>query len=429
MIPKVDVSDFDIVVHVGAPKTGSSAIQKKFSQNVESFQSQGIYYPVHLTDQNGISGGHWELASCLASNDLDSARKILSKYLDSARQKNCTLLLSAEGFFTLAGKLIAIMPSKKFCVISFLRHPLESFRSSYNQDVKRHFLTQTMREFAESIASMKPAITGGSLIQWREYLPSHQLFVIPYSLDESLDAPLMLAEMLGLQLEKSVFRINRSYTPCSLEFKRMVNTVLDKNNTSMNNHLDLILQRYSDLAKTVSPSLQAVLGNDIYLKLANDYSVITNKISKDINIDLQYEDVPKSGFDFESIDTILDIIKPNKNLLLYISECIKTSFDIKPLSYDLLQLAKMFGIDIRHVIGNKAPVLTQAELEVAVSSNSEMPDVLREFSKVVEKAGDSKSALVIASKALQLRPSGPYLQSLVKRLSNDDATATKGGDR
>jgi hypothetical protein len=49
---------YDVVFHIGAPKTGASAIQKFLLENRQALKSLGFYYPEHALDENGVSGGH-----------------------------------------------------------------------------------------------------------------------------------------------------------------------------------------------------------------------------------------------------------------------------------------------------------------------------------------------------------------------------------
>ena len=422
---EVEIASYDLIVHIGAPKTGSSAIQSKFTHYAKELQRQGIYYPSHLTDMNGISGGHWDLASCLVDNDLGRARSLLAGYLKEARKVNCTLLISAEGFFNFPERLLEIMPTRKFLIVSFLRHPLESFQSSYNQDIKRHFSTSTIREFAKSLACMKPAITGEPLIKWWELLGKEQLHIIPYSVYLSFDSPTILEKLLGLHIEDNEARINRSYTPCALLFKRMLNTVLDKKNASMNHRLDLLLQSYSDSANPASPSLKCLLGEQLYAELDRKYATILNQINLAFDINVEFSDLNIGAGEYESIDTVLDVIKSDKNLFLYIHECIHESAKSNNLSYDLLELISIFKVDINNIFNNRFS-LGINELDIVTSPKSEMPDVLREFSKFMEIMGDSESAYRIAIRALELRPTGPYIQALVKRLSDNIISLTKG---
>ena len=93
------VTNEDVIFHIGAPKTGSTAIQKFCLENRETLKEHGLYYPNHGVDKNGISGGHSSLGQALIENRLDDAATILGNYVKEAKDDNCVLLLSAESIF------------------------------------------------------------------------------------------------------------------------------------------------------------------------------------------------------------------------------------------------------------------------------------------------------------------------------------------
>ena len=48
----------EIYIHVGPPKTGTSAVQKWLSSNQSFLKKQGVFYPSHSVDANGVSSGN-----------------------------------------------------------------------------------------------------------------------------------------------------------------------------------------------------------------------------------------------------------------------------------------------------------------------------------------------------------------------------------
>lgn len=47
-----------ILIHAGPGKTGSSALQKFLHSHRNELAAQGVLYPEHQLDANGISSGH-----------------------------------------------------------------------------------------------------------------------------------------------------------------------------------------------------------------------------------------------------------------------------------------------------------------------------------------------------------------------------------
>ncbi len=48
----------NIIIHIGPPKTGTSAIQKWLKDHTDDLKQCGVYYPEHLEDSNGVSSGN-----------------------------------------------------------------------------------------------------------------------------------------------------------------------------------------------------------------------------------------------------------------------------------------------------------------------------------------------------------------------------------
>ena len=117
--------DAELVLHIGGPKTGSSAIQRNFCLHAAELRAAGILYPEHPLDRNGISGGHGELFALLTGSQPASARRALAGHLAAARRDGCRLVLSAEGIFSQAARVCAALPTRSLHVVCLVRHPLD----------------------------------------------------------------------------------------------------------------------------------------------------------------------------------------------------------------------------------------------------------------------------------------------------------------
>ena len=114
---------------VGPGKTGSSALQLWLSENTEKLREQGVYYPKHKTDANGVSSGNlYRVLEKTESGKLDASPKLIEKLLvDFERSGTHTLLLSSEFFFPAIEQLDHLLPGAEF--LAYLRDPLEAFES------------------------------------------------------------------------------------------------------------------------------------------------------------------------------------------------------------------------------------------------------------------------------------------------------------
>ena len=230
-------NDKKILLHIGPPKTGSSAIQKCFSDNRNALLESGIFYPAHLTDANGISSGHQE--TILSKNErgefvIDRAKiaQVIAQFTASSAH---TMVLSSEAFFRRASTLVRILPNCE--VIAFVRNPIDFIESQYNQSVKRHMNANKIELPSKLGVGQIKALT--ELLEENENKTFH---LHTYLRGEDIIDK--FASLVGgnKSLEKPSSHINSSYTHEALQFKRIINTFsLGK----IDAELDRALQSYT----------------------------------------------------------------------------------------------------------------------------------------------------------------------------------------
>lgn len=227
-----------ILLHIGPPKTGSSAIQKCFLDNRELLLTEGIFYPAHYTDVNGISSGHQE--TILSKNErgefvIDRAKisAVIEQFNSSTAH---TMVLSSEAFFRRAGNLVRILPNCE--VIAFVRNPIDFIESQYNQSVKRHMNANKIELPSQpGIGQIK------GLSQIIDENPEKKFHLHTYLRGEDIIDK--FANVIGLKvnLAKPVGQVNSSYTHEALQFKRIINTFSLK---KIDAELDRALQGFTE---------------------------------------------------------------------------------------------------------------------------------------------------------------------------------------
>ncbi|MFT4941694.1 MAG: hypothetical protein ACI88A_004764, partial [Paraglaciecola sp.] len=127
-----------IFIHIGPPKTGSSAIQNWLCNNADYLSRQGIYYPTHDSDVNKISSGNvLSIYDRQEDKSLEFNESKVTELLERFNNGDWhTLLLSSEYFYNNCEELSKIFQDAIF--IAYIRSPLEFLESTYNQSVKRH---------------------------------------------------------------------------------------------------------------------------------------------------------------------------------------------------------------------------------------------------------------------------------------------------
>lgn len=251
----------EVVVHIGMPKTGSSAIQRFCLNNRKALSRAGFYYPKHAMDANGISGGHSLLASRLRSKEHQKAARTFKWMLLKARLLGKTLLLSSEGYARAASSFAPLLEGRDVKVVGWLRHPVEYFVSSYNQSVKRGFVSNTLSGQLPCYLKRGGVNQGAKrLIRWADRVGDEQCIFLPYSktgepIEEQWLRLLGVDESFWPGFAFDTKRINRSYVPQALELKRLLNYVLSGEDGLLAKRIDWALQAFSDLSEESGEAL------------------------------------------------------------------------------------------------------------------------------------------------------------------------------
>jgi hypothetical protein len=157
-----------MVIHVGAPKTGSTYIQKRLRVDPCYLRSAGIYVPVHPKTER-MAGNAKLLATAFLGNpsasfarafpNIDVANlqpsDVLNELLSGWQRNTETIVLSAENFRSShAMRLREILPPDiNPTPILFVRRQDEWFESYYNQLIKTRDIMDDLPSFIEKICA------------------------------------------------------------------------------------------------------------------------------------------------------------------------------------------------------------------------------------------------------------------------------------
>lgn len=253
----------ELVLHIGAPKTGSSAIQRHCQRNASSLEAAGCHYPPHPLDANGVSGGHGEIFNPLFGGRPDTTRDVLAARFADAREAGRRLLISAESIFSFAAEVVGILPTDAFHVVCLLRHPVDAIASQHNQGIKRHFGTEPLSQAVEAILSgeiVSRSLSGEVLLDWLGCCGRERMTVLPYIENRMpIDATARFLEVLGLPPAEAGPLVNRSYTPAAMALRRLVNSLERPIVAALDEDLDAVLQEYSDAHPAPRPTAADLL--------------------------------------------------------------------------------------------------------------------------------------------------------------------------
>lgn len=426
----------EVILHIGAPKTGSSALQRFLIEERPSLTRQGFYYPTHGLDRNGVSGGHSNITNALIDGQLDEANSVVQAHLKVAKSDGMILMLSAEGFYIFPHELAGILRNNRVLVVAFARHPLDAIHSRYNQAVKRHFGRQRLSDYCRQLLIRKDKdLNGLVLLDWRRLFGAQNVLIIPYGQKLGTEST-ERAFVANLGLDETDFKTdlhikkitNGSYAPSALEFKRLLNSILDRTNSDVQENLDWLLQEYSDSCPEEWPGLRTLIGDELFKRLANSFEGDVKKLEKETGLIL-HQETSSSELKNEyllpfthsqSLGVVAHFIA---NREPFLAKKLKGMIDVALLSrnvnYNIIRLAEIFGCDLHgHSMTNIA-LFTPEDISIMLSERSEMPDLYRELAKMCMRNDNKKVALEFIRKAHELRPEGLGIIILKERLEKE----------
>lgn len=241
-----------IYLHIGSPKTGTSALQYFLLKNREVLDGKGISYPEHLVDGNCISSGNAEqLAHFLRQGEPQQAQH----FIEQALQESCgRIIWSSEYFYRMdptgTEALKHLLSMHEVKVIVYLRRQDAVLVSAYNQGVKRHQRTTCMSSWlAKRLGNEADAYT--ELSKWSTSFGKENLIIRIYEPSQFFGETIFsdFLHVLDLPLteeyEIPTRPINPSYRIDALEAMRLLNCLpLARQIHS----LDTLLQQYSEAA-------------------------------------------------------------------------------------------------------------------------------------------------------------------------------------
>lgn len=244
----------ELILHPGAPKTGTSFLQVMFSQHAEAMLKEGVVYPRgHMFDEakSGeiTSGNGIELANFLNPNlphNVPDKLKYIDKFdktLD--RHKGLKVLFSSEFLTFPPGpqleQIKTVIRKHKFSVrvVYFVRDLVPAAFSTYSQQIKRH---GEHREFNEFIRDWDPFYRY-NLMCMEDAFGRDQVTVYNYDAVKKGLSDIFFKDILGLSFApKSAPVINRSLSAEEAEALRQMNS-LSPGNAAISNFINTALMK------------------------------------------------------------------------------------------------------------------------------------------------------------------------------------------
>lgn len=225
------------LIHIGAPKTGSTLIQRVLFENRAALAEKGIAYPEVSLRGYGhhdlaflVSGGYPEWATP-QTRSLDDLAVDLER---EARSSADTLLFSSEDFYLCPNpeglhalfSRCGVFENRSCEIIVYVRRQDDAHESWYNQTIKAQGYTHSLDDCIEQFFDLWDYEK--QLARWASVFGTTALVVRPYETSSYKGGTLLsdFFSILGLTVDDvtvSKERVNTGLNADLLEFQRLLN--------------------------------------------------------------------------------------------------------------------------------------------------------------------------------------------------------------
>jgi hypothetical protein len=235
-----------LILHIGTPKTGTTAVQRFLHRNQRALTEYGFHYatPPHGSEHANA------VANALSTDDSRTVQTFLARHVKSARRRGAdNILISAENFYArnvlVAMKRQQVLPNalerdRMFVetlrallpdeittsrIVCYFRRPDRYAESLYNQHVKRGIIDDTFDQFLSLIESA--LFYDMCMRSWAEVFGQSNCVVRLYDTVKTDVIGDFAANVLGIQ-DLTQFshihnQVNERVSRDLLEFKRLKN--------------------------------------------------------------------------------------------------------------------------------------------------------------------------------------------------------------
>lgn len=424
-----------IYLHIGTPKTGTSALQKFFLDNRIELKNRGISYPKHALGEYDISSGNGqEIINIGLKDGVEKARAYLDKLVGKSDSES--VLISTEAFYNHPDLVRQIVPSAK--IIVYFRNQLDLVESSYNQAVKRagqkaSFSTALKRV----LASKEPFYTGELILKWAELYGVNNIIFRVYEPESFVNGNIYddFLSALGVSgggaFAKPKEKVNVSYNIDALVYKRCVNAITEGFVFPYMKEVDDTLQAYSH-ERFRSGEVKYSLYSGEELKMASEFfSPYCDEIKRVFRFE---HDLFKKTYDLSPFEINFDdrlnaihritdrllVREPRmgENLAVCLAKSLRSESPLVQASAmelaPLLSRPEFYEANYSELSGDEVRPcwFSENQLSMMINGKYREPDFLRDIAVQADSRKHARFAHRLIQRALELRPNGPKIIEL-----------------
>ncbi|MBN1883555.1 MAG: hypothetical protein JW885_15415 [Deltaproteobacteria bacterium] len=235
-----------LYLHIGPPKTGTSALQAFFAENYRVLKRKGVLYPKTGRAKTGrakLAGHHYMINSITQyQHERYRPKKTFTEYVIDLKKESRNfqrVLLSSEFmYFDIDSNDLVCLKEifSRIFIIAYIRRQTEHMKSNYNEQVKTgHDRILTIQEYVKHYAKLRWFQT---LLNYGDLFGKENIIVHPYEKQQFQGGTIFsdFLRILGLDFDDTYVlpqeEVNQSLLMDDLEYKRMINMLnLEKKQT------------------------------------------------------------------------------------------------------------------------------------------------------------------------------------------------------
>lgn len=276
-----------LFIHIGMPKTGSSALQAFLLLNTQKLEELGIHYPANQTFGQAFqtsSGNAYKLSKLYAFQNTEEINKF---FYENITQNKITVLSSEALYHTFKTDPSFFFKSLEeydYKIICYVRRQDDAYQSIINQRVKNHNLILNKRVFNNPIGSNY----GDTLFNALNFTQKERIIVRPYEKSQFVGGSIFsdFLNCINIKWDDNFDmpekHVNPSLNAVSLYFRSFLNEIgIDRNKWNEKVIWNEILQKYSVSKSFGKPFLDhGLLNTKQRIKVINDNSIQNEKLAR-----------------------------------------------------------------------------------------------------------------------------------------------------